>query len=216
MIKMFCCWLGPGHLTPNGPISSPDTLPAGLYVIGWRRRRRRRPLPSQEKLAVAVWVGGGGVGFPDFLKIKIIPGGVHSPPGRPRSTSSKRWSALSPSTTHSPSSPRTSRRGRVRKWRICSEADSTNTRVGPNGRGRLPVVPSQPAAKMAAGCLNLPPGSHAPASPPLPGSSDADSRRGLWARGPLRRINEPPCLGLTARIPSTPEHRTFDWGQITR
>lgn len=105
---------------------------------------------------------------------------------------------LSPPTTHSTSSPRTSPRGRVRKWRICSEADSTNTRAGPKGRGRLPVVPSPPA-KMAAGRRNLPPGSHAPASPPLPGSSDADSRRGLWARGPLRRINGPPCLFKSLR-----------------
>lgn len=187
---MFCCWLGPGHLTPNGPISSPDTLPAGLYVIGWRRR----PLPSQEKLAVAVQVGG--VRFSRLFEDQNHSRGRSQPPRTAPINlfaPSKRWSALSPPTTHSTSSRRTSPRGRVRKWRICSEADSTNTRVGPKGRGRLPVVPSPPA-KMAAGCLNLPPGSHAPASPPLPGSSDADSRRGLWARGPLRRINGPPCL----------------------
>lgn len=45
---------------------------------------------------------------------------------------------------HSSSSRRKSHRERVRKWPICSKADSTNTRVRPKGRGLLPVVPSQP------------------------------------------------------------------------
>lgn len=49
---------------------------------------------------MAVRVGGGGrggFGFPDFLKIKIIPRGVHSPPGRHRSTSLHHQSGGAPS-----------------------------------------------------------------------------------------------------------------------
>lgn len=45
---------------------------------------------------------------------------------------------------HSTSSIRKSQRERVRKWHICSKADSTNTRVRPKGRGPFPVVPGRP------------------------------------------------------------------------
>ncbi len=50
----------------------------------------------------------------------------------------------SASKPHSSSSIRKQHGERVRKWPICSKADSTNTRVRPKGRGLLPVVPTQP------------------------------------------------------------------------
>lgn len=173
--------------------------------------------------------------FPDVLEIKILPGGVQTntaainlftamgdvefPPS----------SARRASTTHSTSSPRTSQRGeRVRKWRICSTADSTNTREGPKGRAGFL---SSPPAKMAAGCFNLQPGSHAPASPPLPGSSHLDSRvcaafmnqrvrltASALCVGRLRSavVGTPRCHG---RIPAPAASKIpprLDWGQTTR
>ena len=56
---------------------------------------------------------------------------------------------------HSSSSRRKSQGERVRKWLICSKADSTNARVRPKGRGLLPVVPSQPVKTSEDGFLLL-------------------------------------------------------------
>lgn len=65
-------------------------------------------------------------------------------------------SSISPEQNLIPLPPYENPRGKgVRKWPICSKADSTNTRVRPKGRGLLPVVPSQPVKTSGDGFFLL-------------------------------------------------------------
>lgn len=56
---------------------------------------------------------------------------------------------------HSSSSMRESHGERVRKWSICSKADSTNTRVRPKGRGLHPAASKKPVKASNDGYLLL-------------------------------------------------------------
>lgn len=88
--------------------------------------------------------------FPDFFQMKTIPSTPADGTAKPLYHHQSRGV---PSLLRPPDPfhiPKKLPAGKVRKWRICSKADSPNTRVGPKGRGRLPVVPSQPRWRLAA------------------------------------------------------------------